>query len=130
VNVEPGTALVVEGLGHERGQQPAVPGHLLHRRLEPERAVGGVGELRVTEVDLELAGRELVVGRGHAQPGVPELAQHVQEQALGVALPADHVHVARVVRVPLPAAVGGLLADATHPAIQPPRRRGDDVHPR
>ena len=35
-------------------------------------------QLGVAEVDLELAGRELVVGRGHPQPGVPQLPQHVQ----------------------------------------------------
>ena len=70
VHVEPGAALVVERLGHERGQQATVPGDLLHRRLEPEGPVRRVAQFRVAEVDLELAGRELVVGRGHLQPGV------------------------------------------------------------
>ena len=78
VHVEARAALVVERLGHERGQQVAVPGDLLHRGLQPERAVGRVEQVRVPEVDLELAGRELVVGRRHPQPGVPELPEHVQ----------------------------------------------------
>ena len=39
-------------------------------RLEPERPVGRVDQTGMTQVDLELAGRELVVGRRHPQPGV------------------------------------------------------------
>ena len=108
--MEPGPALVVERLGHERGQQAAVPGDLLHRRLEPERPVGRVLQRGVTQVDLELAGGELVVGRGDVQPRVPQLPQHVKQYALRVALAADHVHVPQVVGVPLPAAARGGLA--------------------
>ena len=110
VHVEPGPALVVERLGHERRQQAAVPGDLLHRRLEPERPVRRVAQFGMAEVDLELAGRELVVGRGDPQPRVPQLPQHVQEHALRVALAADHVHVPQVVGVPLPAAAWRGLA--------------------
>jgi hypothetical protein len=43
----------------------------------------------VTKVDLELAGRELMVSRRHPQAGIPELPQHVHEQAAGIALAAD-----------------------------------------
>ena len=53
-----------------------MPGDLLHRGLEPERPVGGVEQLGVVEVDLELAAAELVVGRGHLQAGVAQVAQH------------------------------------------------------
>src|SRR6266487_5653041 len=69
MHVKARAALVVERLGHEGGEQVAAAGDLLHGRLEPERAVGGVGQLRVAEVDLELARRELVVGRRHLEAG-------------------------------------------------------------
>ena len=73
-----------------------MPRDLLHRGLQPERAVGGVGQRGVIEVDLELARGELVVGRGHPQAGGAQLAQHVHEQALRVALAAHDVDVARL----------------------------------
>ncbi len=105
VQVEAGPALVVERLGHERGQQPVQPGDLLDGRLEPERAVGGVQRGRVPEVDLELPAAELVVGRRHAQPGVAQRAQAADQVPARVALGPDHVHVAGRVRVPPPAAL-------------------------
>ena len=111
MHVKTRAALIVERLGHEGGEQAAAAGDLLHGRLEPERAVGGVGQLRVAEVDLELARRELVVGRRHLQAGVAQLPEHVQQQALRVALAADHVDVAQLVGVPLPAPVGVPLAE-------------------
>jgi hypothetical protein len=70
VHVKAGSALVVEWLGHERGHQVALAGDLLHRGLEPERPVGRVDQAGMRQVDLELAGRELVIGRGHLQSGV------------------------------------------------------------
>ena len=134
VHVKPGAALVVERLGHEGGHQVTVPGDLLHGGLEPERAVRRVDELRVTEVDLELARRELVVRRRHPQAGVPELPEHVQQQPLRIALAADHVDVPQLVRVTPPApgavllaheefqlgAADQLVAEAGHPIGHPP----------
>jgi hypothetical protein len=70
VHVEARPALVVERLGHERGQQAALAGDLLYGGLEPEGPVGRVDQAGMAQVDLELAGRELVVGRRHRQPGV------------------------------------------------------------
>src|SRR5580704_9817124 len=78
VHVETGPALVVERLGHEGGQQAVLAGDLLHGRLEPEGPVGRVDQPGMAEVDLELAGRELVVGRRDLQPGVAQLPEHVQ----------------------------------------------------
>jgi hypothetical protein len=64
----------------------------------------------MAEVDLELSRGELVVGRGHEQASLPQLAEHVQEQALRIALAANHVDVSRLVGVPPPGPVGRLLA--------------------
>jgi len=64
-------------------------------------------ELGVVEVDLELAGAELVVGGRHLEVGVAHVPQHRQRDALRVALAADDVDVAGLVGVALPAAVAG-----------------------
>ena len=63
----------------------------------------------MVEVDLELARAELVIGRGHLQLGVAHVAQHREQDALGVALATDDVDVAGLIGVPLPAAVARVV---------------------
>ena len=104
VQVEARAAFVVERLGHERGQLALAAGQLLDGGLEPEGPVRGVEGLGVPEVDLELAAAELVVGRHHVQPVVPQRAQRPQQEVFGVALAAGDVDVAGGLAVPAPAA--------------------------
>src|SRR5262245_47057851 len=128
MHVKSGTALVVERLGHERGEQVLLPRDLLHSRLQPERAVRGVGHARMPEVDLELTGRELVVGGGDLQTSVSQLPEHAQEQSAGITLAPHNVDVPQVVRVPSPAAVGVSFADEElqlRPADEAVSKAGD-----
>ena len=123
--MEPGPALVVERLGHERGQQPPVPGDLLHRRLEPERAVRGVRQVRVAEVDLELAGC-----RTRGWPRSPAVPRRAAAAACQAARPAGHPcgRPRRRCRVrwrnaatprPVPARTGRTRARARRPGCSP-----------
>ena len=73
----------VDGLGHERGVKAVQVGDGLEGELEGDRVVGRLEPVGVLEVDLVLAGGDLVVGRLHADPERLERVDHVLAHFLG-----------------------------------------------
>ena len=62
VHVHAAARLVVEGLGHEAGDDAGALRHRLQRQPEGDHRVGGGERLARGQVHLVLAGRHLVVG--------------------------------------------------------------------
>ena len=79
-------------LRHERRVQPVLLGGRLQHRLERRRPVGGDDGIAVFEVDLMLAGSDLVVAGLDIDSHVPERLHHVLADGVG--------KVAGVVEVP------------------------------
>ena len=67
----------VDRLGHERRVQAVLLGDRLERELEGDRVVRRLERVGVLEVDLVLAGRDLVVGRLDADPELLQGVDHV-----------------------------------------------------
>ena len=117
VDVEPRPALVVEGLGHERGELALLARQLLHRILEAEGTVRSIEGVAVPEVDLELAAGELVVGRHYLHAVAGEMTEVAQQDVLGVALEPGDIDVARRLPVALPAG-GRALVTLQHVELE------------
>ena len=83
VGVHPRAVDPVDRLGHERRVQAVLLGDRLERELEGDRVVGGLERVGVLEVDLVLAGRDLVVGGLDADPERLERVDHVLADLLG-----------------------------------------------
>ena len=83
VGVHPGAVDPVDRLGHERRVQAVLLGDRLERELERDRVVGGRQRVAVLEVDLVLAGRDLVVGGLDPDPERLEGVDHVLADLLG-----------------------------------------------
>ena len=83
VGVHPGAVDPVDRLRHERRVQPVLLGDRLERELEGDRVVGGLQRVGVLEVDLVLAGGDLVVGRLDPDPERLERVDHVLADLLG-----------------------------------------------
>ena len=73
----------VDRLGHERRVQAVLLGDRLQRELEGDRVVGGLERVGVLEVDLVLAGGDLVVGGLDADAERLEGVDHVLADLLG-----------------------------------------------
>ena len=73
----------MDRLGHERRVQAVLLRDRLERELEGDRVVGGLQRVGVLEVDLVLAGRDLVVGRLDPDPERLERVHHVLADLLG-----------------------------------------------
>ena len=79
----PGAVDPVDRLRHERRVQAVLLGDRLERELEGDRVVGGRQRVAVLEVDLVLAGRDLVVGRLDPDAERLEGVDHVLADLLG-----------------------------------------------
>ena len=77
MGVHPRAVDPVDRLGHERRVQAVLLGDRLEGRLEGDRVVRRLERVGVLEVDLVLAGRDLVVGRLDADPEGLERVDHV-----------------------------------------------------
>ena len=99
VEVEARAALVGEWAAHERGEHPLAHGDLLHRRLQHERAVGGVEGARVLDVDLVLRVHELVVRGERLQAELVAPEQHLEHDLARVGDGADRVDARELVDV-------------------------------
>ena len=77
VRVHAGAVDPEDRLRHERGVQPVLLGDRLQRELEGDGVVGGAQRVGVLEVDLVLAGGDLVVGRLDLDPERLERVHHV-----------------------------------------------------
>ena len=83
VRVHPGAVDPVDRLGHERRVQAVLLGDRLEGELEGHRVVGRLEGVGVLEVDLVLAGGDLVVGRLDPDPERLEGVHHVLADLLG-----------------------------------------------
>ncbi len=79
----PEPLIPIDRLGHERRVQAVLLGDRLERELEGDRVVGGPQRVAVLEVDLVLAGRDLVVGRLDPDAERLEGVDHVLADFLG-----------------------------------------------
>ena len=70
-------------LGHERGVEPVALRDRLEREFEGDRVVRGPQRVRVLEIDLVLAGRDLVVGGLDLDPERLQRVHHVLADLLG-----------------------------------------------
>ena len=110
MHVEAGPALVGKWAAHKGGEQALAHRDLLHRRLEHERAVGGVERLRVLDVDLVLGVHELVVRGERLQAEVVAPEQHLEHDPARIGDGADRVDAGELVDVAAEAVLRGRIA--------------------
>ena len=83
MGVHPRAVDAVDRLGHERRVQAVLLGDRLQRELEGHGVVGGAQRVRILEVDLVLALRDLVVRRLDLDAERLERVDHVLADFLG-----------------------------------------------
>ncbi len=105
MQMESAAALVTPRLAEECAEHSALREHILHGRLQQERAVGGIQRLAVPQIDLVLRGAELVVAGERTDVELVDHAQQMQEVALGVNAGSGLVDASGLVQDALPGAV-------------------------